>query len=292
MSYWITVVSRNAASQLPGTLNSLFRQTLKPEKVVVVDDGSTDDTPEILKRYKRIHESMVISLRLPDKGYDIRRVPSNINLACKAAVAAGLRTDFFMISGDDCLYPPKYARGLTNRMKANKRIVVASGRPSSGGELSREHSPSGSGRMISSQFWRQVGARYPVNAGWETWLLYKASEMGLQAKLFGNLVFEHIRPRGAKHQFLYWGAAMAALGYNPLYAIGRIAKNTMARAVGVKGSLNMLRGYLQAQLGSEDSFISPFDPTLRSHVSRQQVRMIADIVTSLPWVWSVWELVD
>lgn len=43
----------NGAHYLPEQLESLVRQTLPPDEIVVCDDGSTDDTREILLRYKR-----------------------------------------------------------------------------------------------------------------------------------------------------------------------------------------------------------------------------------------------
>lgn len=273
------MVARNAAQQVSHTLDSLLQQTLKANRVTVVDDGSSDNTGEILRNYERPTSSVSV-LTLPDRGYDIRRVPSNINLAWKRNAAAGLKTDFFMISGDDCFYPPNYAETLTSRMQTDPRLVVASGRPSPGGNLAREHSPSGSGRMVRCSFWIDVGGMYPLRAGWESWLLYEASRRGLLVRLCDDLKFKHIRPRGTKHQFVYWGAAMGTLGYHPLYALGRIAKNALTRSIGVKGSVNMLRGYIQSQLGSEDSFISPFDSRIREFVTSEQSRRIQKIISA------------
>ncbi len=278
MSYWVAIPAKNAARHLPRTLSSLLDQTLKPERVVVVDDGSTDQTPEMLRRFER--DQAIEVLTRPDKGYDIRRVPANINLAWNNATASGLKCDFFMVSGDDCVFPRTYASALLSKVEADTQIVVASGRPSSSRGLSREHSPSGSGRMIRTEFWRDVGEMYPVKAGWETWLLYAALDRGLKVELFDDIVFEHLRPRGAGHQFIYWGAAMQTLGYHPLYALGRIARNALTPAIGPRGSMNMLCGYLQAKLGSEDAFISPFEPLLRCFVHRQQARKIARFVAS------------
>ena len=281
MSYRVVVVARNAAPHLKRTLGSLFNQTLKSEEIVVVDDGSTDSTPGILRGYEREHHATVKVITRPDQGYDIRRVPSNINLAWKTMSASGLASDFFMISGDDCFYPPHYAESLLAKMRTGPKIVVASGRPSTSTPLSREHSASGSGRMINEQFWRDVGGRYPLIAGWESWLLYMASLNGLRTSLFGDLVFEHSQPRGARHRFIYWGAAMQTLGYHPLYALGRIAKNAVTTTVGPKGSINMLRGYLQAALGSDDPFVSPFDPVLRRFVRQEQAQRITRVVRSI-----------
>jgi hypothetical protein len=135
--------------------------------------------------------------------------------------------------------------------------------------------------MVRASFWRDVGGRYPLKAGWETWLLYKAGEKGLQVRLFDELTYEHARPRGTEHQFVYWGAAMGTLGYDPLYALGRIAKNLFVRSVSVRGTVNMLRGYFEAELGSDDPFMSRFDKSLREFVKRGQRHRIAKIAARL-----------
>lgn len=281
MSYWVVVVAKNAAKHLRSTLDSLLSQTLTPERVIVVDDGSTDATPEILARCRRGHAKVVSYITLPDKGYDIRRVPRNINSAWKKAETIGLRTNYFMISGDDCTYQLHYAETLVSRMDSLPSLVVTSGQHSSAGNPLEEHVPSGSGRIVRCSFWREIGGGYPVRAGWESWLLHRALEKGLDVRLYSEVSFEHVRPRGARHQFLYWGAAMYTLGYHPLYAMGRIAKNALLRTIPIKGSMNMLRGYLQARLGSSDVFISPFESPLRNFVRREQLQQIRRIVIKL-----------
>ena len=280
MSYWVVVVARNAAHHLRNTLDSLLQQTTSAMRITVIDDGSTDETGRILHDYVD-RDGIIKVLTLPDRGYDIRRVPSNINLAWAFNEKTGLQSDFFMISGDDCVYPPAYAEILAAKMQSNGRLVVASGSPSTFRGFTREHSPSGSGRMIKCCFWNEAGGRYPLKAGWETWLLCEAARRRLEVRLFNDLSFQHVRPRGAKHQFAYWGAAMGALGYHPLYALGRIARGALSRSVGLKGDVNMLRGYLQSQLGSEDSFISPFDQLLREYVMAEQSQRISMIVSSI-----------
>ena len=279
-SYWVCVAARNAAAHLPSALSSLLSQTLQPVQIIAVNDGSSDSTSAILADYQREQPEVKV-LNLPDSGYDIRRVPRNINLAWKFANNTGIASEHFMISGDDCVYPRDYVRTLISKMASHPRVVVASGRPRSGGSLSQEHSPSGSGRLVKCSFWRALGERYPIRVGWETWLLYKAQERGLEVGLFDDLVFEHARPRGTMHQFTYWGAAMCALGYHPLYACGRIARNLIGRKVALKGSLNMLRGYLLGFLDSSDPFVSPYESSLRRFVSAEQSRRITNVARAV-----------
>lgn len=280
MSYWVAMVARNAASHIQGTIESLLHQTLKPRMIIVVDDGSNNGTEKVLLDYTRRFPKSFKVITLSDNGYDIRRVPSNVNLAWKKSIRSGLATRYFMISGDDCSYSRNYARLVVTRMNSDARIAVASGRSSTDLGPSQEHSPSGSGRLVRCSFWRKMGARYPIKAGWETWLLYKAKENGLRVELYPEPTFTHVRPRGAKHQFAYWGAAMYELGYHPLYALGRIAKNAVSRDTSIRGSMNMIRGYLMAKMGSADPFISPFDPALQEFIHRDQVERIRRIARS------------
>jgi biofilm PGA synthesis N-glycosyltransferase PgaC len=270
-------VARNAAQNILPTLTSLNRQTSPPIRIVVVNDGSTDKTSEILA--KASHEYPIIRvLTLPDRGYDIRRVPSNINLAIVSA--SDLHAEYLMISGDDCTYPADYVASIISLMSDDPKIVVASGRPSQLGALSQEHSPSGSGRLVRVSFLHRVGDRFPVRAGWEAWLLYKAAQMGLETRLFSELVYAHVRPRGTGHQFTYWGAAMYTLGYHPLYVLGRVARN-LIKLASPGAAIALLRGYLAAAIGSSDPFLAPFDPSLRNLVSVLQRREVRRVVLSM-----------
>jgi glycosyltransferase involved in cell wall biosynthesis len=47
----VVIPSYNAARWLAASLESIFAQTMPPGEVVVVDDGSTDDTPAVLAAY-------------------------------------------------------------------------------------------------------------------------------------------------------------------------------------------------------------------------------------------------
>ena len=277
MDYWVTVVAKNAAQNISSTLTSLLGQTLRPTRIVIVNDGSSDGTDEILAKVCRENQIVQV-LTLPDHGYDIRRVPANVNLAI--ASASELHADYVMISGDDCVYPANYANSIIQQMNGDVRIAVASGLPDERGVISQEHSPSGSGRIIRTKFLADVGSRFPVRAGWEAWLLFKAAQMGLETQVFSDLTYSHVRARGSSHQFTYWGAAMFTLGYCPLYALGRIMR-TFIKSYSLKPSLALLRGYLTAAIGSADPFIVPFDPSLRRFVSFQQKHRIGRIVASI-----------
>jgi glycosyltransferase involved in cell wall biosynthesis len=276
MAYAVIVPTRNGGSTIKQTIDSILRQSLRAAQICVVDDGSTDETPNILNAFVNRDKLEIVSR--PDRGYDIRRVPANLNLAYSNLDAA---FHYLMISGDDCIYPKDYARSIISRMASEPRIVVASGRPRTGGSLQPEHLPSGSGRMVRHSFWQSIGGHYPQKVGWEAWVVYKALQEGLEVPVYPDLIYEHMRAQGSLHQFAYWGSAMYSLGYHPLYAVGRLTKNFVRREIPMAGSISMMGGYLRAIMGSSDPFISTLDEPLRNFVHAWQASRIEQLMTVL-----------
>lgn len=52
VAFTVIIPAYNYAHYLPRALDSVYRQTLLPVRIVVVDDGSIDDTPAVLARYQ------------------------------------------------------------------------------------------------------------------------------------------------------------------------------------------------------------------------------------------------
>ena len=72
-TYNVIVTCRNSETSIESTLNSLINQSIKPEYIIVVDDGSSDNTNNILKDIQSKYENLYI-ITNPDFGYNIGRV--------------------------------------------------------------------------------------------------------------------------------------------------------------------------------------------------------------------------
>ncbi|HEX8228904.1 MAG TPA: glycosyltransferase family A protein [Chloroflexia bacterium] len=60
----VVIPTYNRAAMLRETLRSVMSQTIMPAEVVVVDDGSTDDTPEVVREFEGAGPAVTF-LRLP-----------------------------------------------------------------------------------------------------------------------------------------------------------------------------------------------------------------------------------
>jgi GT2 family glycosyltransferase len=64
----VVIPTYNRADLLPRAIESALAQTAPPVEIIIVDDGSTDDTPAVVLRYAERHAGRVRSLRIPNGG--------------------------------------------------------------------------------------------------------------------------------------------------------------------------------------------------------------------------------
>lgn len=281
MSYVAIVLTRNGASTIEETLESLLAQTDRPAHICVVNDGSSDRTGEILDGFRQQTPSKFTVVNLPDRGYDIRRVPANLNAAYAHIESEQEEFDYSLITGDDCVLPSGYCETLLNEMERNSRLVIASGNSGVRASPDAVGFPEGAGRVVREDFWSRLGRRYPVTYGWEAWLVFKALQLGYHVECLQGLRYAHTRARGSTHGFRYWGKAMRTLGYHPLMALGRIAKNMLHHGTPVpfSGSIMMLAAYLFPGRSESDPYQRDHEPDLRHFVRRYQAMRIVRLVS-------------
>ena len=64
-SYVLISPGRNEAQYMRQTLDSVIAQTVRPTLWVIVDDGSTDETPAIDRKSTRLNSSHIQKSRMP-----------------------------------------------------------------------------------------------------------------------------------------------------------------------------------------------------------------------------------
>ena len=91
-TYNVIVTCRNSEKSIKSALNSLIYQSIKPEYIIVVDDGSVDNTNKILKEIQSKNKNLYI-ITNPDLGYNIGRVVNNWNKALRSGKKIKIKTN-------------------------------------------------------------------------------------------------------------------------------------------------------------------------------------------------------
>src|SRR5215831_8196206 len=276
-SYFTVVTCRNSQNSIRMALTSIIQQTRNPEYIVVVNDGSTDRTKDILDDMQKDWPYLFV-ITNPDLGYDISRVVRNWNAAIKLSRDGGLgETDYHMIATDDTIYPHDYAEKIITYMDSNPMVAVASGNYG----RYKARAPIGAGRFIRNSFFERTiwHGYYPEQMGYESAILYEASLRDYFFIVIDEAKFEHIRPLGETHKFYEFGASMRTLGYHPVFAFARFLDCLMAGgSIGRMGGFYMLYYYLTYK-PQYSGYNRMFHETLRSHVRANQLRRLKHIIS-------------
>ena len=273
-TYFTIVTCRNSENDIEKALMSLSNQTTKPSYIIVIDDGSKDNTGKILKEIsKKIDNLFIISN--PDLGYDISRVVKNWNKALTLKVEKNLvETDYHMIGTDDTIYTKDYAEKIITFMDRNKDYAVVSGNFGGVGYKT----PRGAGRFVRNSFFYKEYDHYPEKMGYESAILIASRKNGYKETILKEAKFEHTRPLGQDHHFYEFGASMRTLGYHPLFAFGRFFLYFgTSKPIGRVGALYMLYYYLSYKPKLE-GYDSLYPDDIRKFTRKTQIEKIKSLI--------------
>ena len=275
-NYFAVVTCRNSQETIKKALVSIKEQTINPAHVVVINDGSTDKTKDILAEMQKDWPSLYV-ITNPNLGYDISRVVKNWNAAIRLSSDKGLqKTDYHMIATDDTIYPRDYAERIISYMDSNPSVAITSGTYSEFKPIM----PHGAGRFIRNSFFEKTiwHGYYPEQMGYESAILYEASHCGYSYIVIGDAKFEHIRPLGETHKFYEFGASMRTLGYHPVFAIGRFLKYVVTGEItGRLGAVYMLYYYLTYSPKSI-GYDRMYDKNIRHYIRENQVQRLKNLI--------------
>lgn len=228
--YVLITPARNEASFIELTLKSVVAQSARPVKWVIVNDGSTDGTAEIVAKYASAYP-WIEPIDMPER--------SERNFAGKAeAVNAGrqrlIGTDYEVIGNldADVSFDPDYFEFLMNKFAENLRLGVA-GTAFQEGKLSYNYEfvglehVSGMCQMFRRECFEDIGG-YPAikSGGIDLIAVLSARAKGWETRTFVEKSFLHHRSQsGASHtglrERIHAGRKDYLLGNHPAWEIFR-----------------------------------------------------------------------
>ena len=108
----VIVPAYNVAKWLPRCLDSILAQTYRNMEILVIDDGSADETPQIIDAYAR-QDPRIIAIHQTNKGLVETR-----DIGIREAKGAYVG----FVDGDDEIIPEMYERLLKNALKYDAQI--------------------------------------------------------------------------------------------------------------------------------------------------------------------------
>ncbi|MGO4912270.1 glycosyltransferase family 2 protein [Leeuwenhoekiella sp. W20_SRS_FM14] len=125
MKIVIIIPAYNEANLINLTLDSLLNQRFSAEKIIVVDDGSTDHTSAVVSKYAALHPTIELiqkdseATHLPGSkvvqafNYGLERLTTHFDLLCKFDA--------------DLIFPENYLETLVKHFKSNPKLGMYGG---------------------------------------------------------------------------------------------------------------------------------------------------------------------
>lgn len=299
--YLLISPCRNEADYMRQTLDTVVAQTVTPTKWLIIDDGSTDDTPKILADYAAAHDWIEIVTK-PDRGH--RAVgPGVIEAFYYGLDQISWQEEFdYLCKLDlDLSLPTGYFEGLMQRMEAEPRIGSCSGKPyfMQNGKMVSEKCGDemsvGMTKFYRTTCFSEIGG-FVREVMWDAIDCHKSRQLGWIACSWDDeeLRFEHLRPMGSSQKSVFTGRARHGfgqyyMGSNFLFFTATCVFR-MAHPPLIVGGLASWWGYVSAALKGE---AQQEDKELRAFIRAYQRRALfvgkaaatAEIVERQTPVW-------
>jgi glycosyltransferase involved in cell wall biosynthesis len=282
----LITAARNEEALLSATIESVVAQTVRPVRWVIVSDGSTDRTDEIVRSHAQ-QNPWIELLRMPDQ----RDRSFAAKATCFNAGFARLRPDEYDVIGNldaDITFGPDYYEYLLGQFAADPRLGVAGtpyvedfSRPDQHTYAHRFadlNHVSGACQTFRKECFAQVGGYVPIKGGGIDWVAVTTARMnGWNTRTFTGRICFHHRKMGTADRSplkarLRHGREDYLLGGHPAWQVLRSFFQMRNRPY-VLGGAALLLGYLQAMFSGRPRPIP--DTLVRFHRAEQSARMRA-----------------
>lgn len=263
MNYYLIIPAYNEAQHIQLTLQSLVEQTVTPSKVVVVNDNSTDNTPDIVAEFVTRYPW----IELIHKTSEAVHLPGSkvIQAFQKGLDSIDEDYDFIVKLDADLILPPNYFEKIIQLFQSDANIGMAGGFAyiQKNNEwilenLTDKDHIRGAFKAYRQQCFQEIGGLKPA-MGWDTVDELLAKFYNWKVVTDASLKIKHLKPTGAnynKSARYKQGEAFYTLGYG--FFITAIA--SLKLALMKKKPLlfiDYLQGFWKAKWAKKEWLVTP-----------------------------------
>lgn len=255
--YILITPARNEERFIERTIQSVINQTVLPSKWVIVNDGSTDATGEIVYRYLPKYSWMEL-VDLPvhrDRSFAGKVHAFNAGLER----VKNLKYEVLGNLDSDVSFDANYCEFLLDKFESDPRLGVAGtifqeeGYSSATDSFEGQNHVAGGCQLFRRRCFEEIGGYVPNKAGGIDWIAVTTARMkGWTTRSFREKSFFHYRSLGTAERSLLastfsYGEKDYYLGGHPLWEMFRVAYR-MVKKPYLVGAMALSLGYASAFL--------------------------------------------
>ncbi len=255
--YVLVTPAHNEEAFIEKTIVSVVNQTVLPVKWVIVDDGSTDKTPEIIKRYLPEHPWMEMVQMPQRRDRSFAAKVQSFNAGYERV--KGVQYEVIGNLDADISFDNDFLGFLVDKFAVDPALGVAGtifreeGYSSETDSFEGQKHVSGQCQLFRRKCFEEIGGYIPHRAGGIDWMaVTTARMMGWKTQSFREKWFFHYRTLGTAGRsplasLFSYGEKDYYLGGHPVWEIFRVAYRTVKRPY-ITGGLALGLGYCWAFL--------------------------------------------
>jgi poly-beta-1,6-N-acetyl-D-glucosamine synthase len=253
--YVVITPVRDEESHIEATVESMSRQTVLPEEWVIIDDGSTDRTGEIIDRHAA-NTTWIHAVHRPNRGF--RKSGGGVVEAFYDGYNS-LRCndwDFVVKLDGDLSFASDYFAKCFEHFAKETRLGIGGGDicHDTDGQLKPEASPRfhvrGATKIYRRDCWKVIGGLWNA-PGWDTIDEVKANMLGWKTQSFEELQLHHHRVTGSADGLVRdrvkHGMVCYVCGYHILFLLASCVSRLFQKPYLI-GSFAILWGYCKGYL--------------------------------------------
>lgn len=226
-AYVLITPARNEEATIGITIESVIRQTIRPKEWVIVSDGSTDRTDEIVKAYAS-RNAFIRLLRLEHRP---ARNFASVVFATETGLAAlqTMEYDFIGLLDADIQFAKEYYEQIMERFVNDPQLGLAGGLVIDCYQGQRRRSVqslgdvAGAVQLFRRKCFESMGDLVAIpEGGWDTITCVRVRMDGYKTRTIPEIEVDHLKPRNIAEgnipkRFRQLGVREYALGNHPLF---------------------------------------------------------------------------
>jgi len=239
--YILVTPAKDEEKNLPNFIQSVVGQTVKPVMWIIVDDGSTDNSPRIIEDATNRYV-WVKSVRLKESSRDLAIhfasvIKTGVDFAIEYCRKQSIQYDYIcFLDADMIIQNKEFFKKIIAEFEKDSRLGIASGDIDGVGKVydgkRRKDTVSGGEMVCRRECFEDVGG-FPLSYAPDSVLRVKAKLKGWEIKRFTDVKIIQTRrtssAEGLWKGFIIKGKSDHYLNYNPFIVVAKGLKYCLTR---------------------------------------------------------------